>query len=139
MTTVRPERTGERHLDFSTWHRVRADRECFMTDIDALEYRRGREGVALIETKFGDTGADWSQATAQIDLADRAGLPLFLVNYHHPGTPADWEPGQPHTDEEWGAWQFRITPMNDIAKRTHHARYGTWITESEFQAFLRDL
>ena len=104
MGAVRPEHTNARPMEYSRWHRQRADRLNFMTDIDSLEYRRGRESVALLEVKKWGAKLSDSQRKAQVDLADRAKLPIFLVEYKAPEAPEDWD-----------AWEFKVSPLNGLA------------------------
>ena len=102
---VRPERFSKRLMHYSTWHRECAGTPTYVTDIDWLEYRHGREGVALIEVKMYPGTIDWPQRTALNDLASRADLPFFVVTYWFP-------PGQ---DEAYATYRFKVKPLNEKA------------------------
>ena len=122
------ERTGERRLDYSRWHRERLDGKIhFATDVDWLEYRRGRESVALIETKYGQPTINRSQRTVMADLANRAGLPFFVVAYRY------------ESESDFESWQFWIAPHNDIAERHPNTRFRIWISEAEYRRFVDSL
>lgn len=84
MNEVRPERTGWRDQRISQRHR-QWGYDCPALDIDflMLEYDMGR-AAAIVEYKHDDampvrTGHPSIQAI--IDLADRSGLPAFVVRY----------------------------------------------------------
>ena len=104
---VRKERFGVRHLHFSNWHRECADEKCFMTDMDCIEYRRGRECVALIEVKWHPGKLGPSQRKAFIDLAERSGLPLFFVTYCFPDGKCD----------VCESYRFKVKPLNEKAQQ----------------------
>jgi hypothetical protein len=81
---VREERTGWRDQRISARHRAWGY-DCPALDIDflLLEYDAGK-AVALVEYKHEDAPAvrrSHPSIQAIIDLADRAGLPAFVVRY----------------------------------------------------------
>lgn len=97
---VRDERTGFRDMALSRLHR-RWGYDCPATDIDFLEFHRGR-AVALIELKHetaDEVDIEHPTMRAIRDLGVRAGVPVYLVRY------AD--------DFSW--WD--VTPIDEIAKR----------------------
>ena len=126
MGASKPEHTNSRPLDYSRWHRQRASRYNFMTDIDSLEYRRDRESVALLEVKKWGYKPSDSQRKAQVDLASRAKLPIYLVEYRVPETPDDWD-----------SWRFRVTPMDSRACQA--MKQVTEMNEFEYNEFLSAL
>lgn len=125
-TGVRPERTGVRRIEFNNWHREQAPLGCFMLDLDCVEYRRGREAVALIEVKFGNGFASSSQRKCLVDLADRAGLPLYLVRYEMPSGPG-----------ETATYRFNVLPWNDKARGALAKRVA--MSTAEMVEWLRAL
>jgi len=81
---VREERTGWRDEQISRRHRAWGF-DCPALDIDflMLEYDRGK-AVALVEYKHEDAApirTGHPSVQALVDLADRAGLPAFVVRY----------------------------------------------------------
>ncbi len=84
------ERTGERSLEYSAWHRTDSlarfvDKseayDCAMIDVDAMEYdRETSTPLVLIETAYGlgQTRKNWTMTRK---LADKAGVPAMLVLY----------------------------------------------------------
>ena len=108
-------------------------------DIDflLLEYDN-RKTVALVEYRHynGEVRADSANMLALIDLADRAGVPAFCVQYKYDiddGTL--WKEAAPDTPAE-----FRIIPLNPIAEGV----YGNWdskgfMTEAAYQAWLHQI
>ena len=147
MMTVQLDRMGERRLDCSDWHRNLVPSELYTTDLDSVEYRRGRECVALIEAKFGDAQMKWSQASALKDLATRSQLPLFEVNYTYEkgsatpamprplgrsGTLVDWD--------KWETWRFKVQPQSPLAaQKMGKTPPNKWITSQQYIEFLESL
>ena len=121
------ERTGKRFLDYSGWHRTLPSK-LFATDIDWVEYRRGREAVALIETKLSDAPFPRSQRTVMTDLANRASLPFYLVRYHY-------------VDESaYDSWSFFVVPMNGHAlAEDGPITFNQWIPATDYIRFLEQL
>ena len=102
--------------------------EALTTDIDWVEYRRGREAVAILETKYGDATVKWSQGKVLQSVADeRPQLPLFQVNYKHGDDLKDWD-----------AWSFKVEPLNETAQNLDHLPTG-WVAEAEYIVFLMSL
>jgi hypothetical protein len=102
MTEVRRERTGWRDERISRRHREWGF-DCPALDIDflLLEYDRGR-AAAIVEYKHEGSPAlrlAHPSVRAVADLADRAGVPAFIVRY------AD--------DFSW----WYPTPLNEQARR----------------------
>ena len=125
---VKKERTGKRSLAYSNWHRLRMPPEALTTDVDWVEYRRKREAVAIVETKYGDATTEWSQRRVLQNVADeRPQLPLFQVNYKHGDDP-----------EDWNAWSFAVEPLNETAQNLDHIPTG-WVAEAEYIVFLMSL
>jgi|APGre2960657373_1045057.scaffolds.fasta_scaffold361985_1 hypothetical protein len=93
-------------------------------DIDFLlcEYDN-RKAVALIEYRHynGNLMTDSANMLALIDLADRAGLPAFCVQYKYETDDGTlWKEATVDTPAE-----FRIIPLNPIAEGV----YGNWDTK----------
>ena len=85
---VRAEVTEGRDLVISSWHRNHLDRRCYMTDLDAVEYRffqRGLEVRALVEYKAWHVRQDrfvlCSALEVKLWIARRCEVPLFHVWY----------------------------------------------------------
>jgi hypothetical protein len=75
------ERFGTRDLSYSAWHRTNPG--LGMVDVDHVEMCRScQEPLALIETAI-DVGQDifGKKAYVTINLARKAGLPVFVVLY----------------------------------------------------------
>lgn len=76
MTAI--ERTGRRDLGFSRWHRTHLGADCSASDVDLMGYcATCLAPLYVIES----TRADWHPAHVVMDLADRLGVPGFLVYY----------------------------------------------------------
>jgi hypothetical protein len=108
--TVRAERTGWRDLDFSRWHRNTLGYDAPMVDIDFLcaEYDRA-ETVAIIEYKNEHAPPiDLFSASmrAITRLADRAGVPFYVVRYSDVLA----------IDVLEGVLWLEVTPCNRIAR-----------------------
>lgn len=91
------ERTGERPLHYSRWHRTdslrhelavtlgaanahRAAYECSMIDLDSIEYcRRCRQWLALVETQR--SAGPPKPAPVTLDGARRLGIPAYSLSY----------------------------------------------------------
>ena len=74
------ERYGTRDLSYSAWHRKQGYDLPYI-DIDGVEYCRAcNEPLALIETAQ-DVGQKRKATTVTCRLAERAGLPAYLVFY----------------------------------------------------------
>lgn len=123
---VRKERFGVRHLHFSKWHRECADEKCFMTDMDCIQYRKGRECVALLEVKWHPGTLEWSQRTVLSDLAERSGLPLFFVTYCFPKG----------KDDVYESYRFKVQPLNEKAQEVTTACAMCSTAFSEFLSRL---
>lgn len=133
------ERTGKRELVYSAWHRQESIRRYIpivdaarlgMVDIDALEYEadNGNSPVALIETAL-DRGQMFKPAHATAKLAERAGIPAYVVLF----TPSDRANprsrfGEPDIE------RFRVAPALDQTSTTWEV-----MTPSEYAQFLVDL
>jgi len=78
----RREVTGKRPLEYSKFHREHLPRWCYMTDIDAVEWREGRGIVALIETADirSKCDRDW-QLRVLKELSRRSGIPAYFVRH----------------------------------------------------------
>lgn len=147
----RVERSGWRDQAYSDWHRQLQFRPeyraiaggYYMLDLDAVEYRHGKETVALLELKRGEeptiTG---SQLKVLVDLAKRAQVPLFQVNYRFtPGAaqtpPRDAGDGVEVTWDKWETWEFKVTALNDLAMQVCNGISPTpWIGEDRYIKFL---
>ena len=76
----RYERTGERNLSVSAWHRT-LSHGCTCIDIDFLEYcQKCREPLALIETAKGHHSIP-KPTTVIEHLAAKAGIHAYLLLY----------------------------------------------------------
>ena len=105
-------------------------------DIDFLlvEYDN-RKAVALVEYRHynGTVRTDSANILAVVDLADRAGLPFFCVQYRY-----DTDDGTIWKEAPLGTpARFRIIPMNPIAEGI----YGNWedkgfMLEARYVAWL---
>ena len=141
------ERTGERRLDYSDWHRERCPRELFTTDLDFVEYRHGREAVGLMEIKYGTRNMEWTQQHTLVDLADRSTpTPLFQVNYRYIQGSANDPPrtvGRQKTVvdwDNWETWEFKVTPKTSSARlAAKNTPVDQWINESAYIRFLTQL
>lgn len=116
---VREERTGWRDQRISQRHRSWGY-DCPALDLDFLmvEYDAGKAS-ALVEYKHESAApirGGHPSVRALIDLADRAGLPAFIVRY---------------TDDF--AWWY-VTPLNDPA-RALHPKEG-FLTEEQWVDLL---
>lgn len=118
MLGIRCGKLSERH---------RAWGECYMADIDhivtdmtAVEYDN-RKAVALIEYKYYSNSTDLNCANiaAIEDLANRASLPFFVVQY------------------DAGDWEFLVRPRNEQARVFVPKR--TWMSESDYVCLLHRL
>jgi len=80
---VKPERTGERDLTYSRWHRTLGD-PYYMIDLDSIEWRSGKGIVALIETARFEAMVYKKKFQLKVlkELAERIGAPAFLVLYN---------------------------------------------------------
>ncbi|MBM4019814.1 MAG: hypothetical protein FJ288_16085 [Planctomycetes bacterium] len=119
MTQVRQERTGWRDERVSRRHREWGY-DCPALDIDflLLEYDRGR-AAAVVEYKHEASPSvrlAHPSVRAIVDLADRAGLPAFVVRY------AD--------DFSW----WYPTPLNERAQRLCPG--GARLTEEQWVDLL---
>ena len=150
-----PERSGWRDQAYSDWHRqlqfrretldVGADKY-YMLDLDVIEYRHGKEAVAFIELKHGE-GATSSESQLQVllDLARRAAVPLFQVNYRYEmgaaaTPPRDAGNGNIVTWDKWDTWEFKIVARNDRARRKLNGHDETdWLPEYRYIRFLGQL
>lgn len=123
LRSVSVERSNWRDQEISERHRNYWGYNCPMVDIDFLvvEYNLGVP-VALIEYKHARAKTPNLNSTnyrALTWLADKAGLP-FAIAFYWPGI-----------------WAFRVTPVNEIARR--HWRPGENMTEREYVARLYTL
>jgi hypothetical protein len=76
----REERTGERELAFSGWHRSLSD-DCTVIDVDFAEYcNRCKRILAVIETAHGHHGTV-KPTTVLRSLARQAGVSAYLILY----------------------------------------------------------
>jgi hypothetical protein len=125
MRPVRPERTNWRDEALSARHRLYGF-DLPMTDIDFLvcEYSSGK-AKAIIEYKREDAPIDFKQANAEMhpksydalkDLADRASIPFFVIQYKIDFT-------------EW-----HIIPMNSFAEL--HLKSTVKVKEWEYIVLL---
>jgi len=73
------ERSGERDLTYSGWHRTLPAR-CSMMDLDGLEFcAKCKAPLALIETAYNI--GQFKPTTVTAKLAELAGLPAYLIMY----------------------------------------------------------
>ena len=107
-------------------------------DLDFFLEYDNRKAVALIEYRHynGQVRTDAANILAQIDLADRAGLPIFVVQYRYAND--DGTLWKEHTVDDQAF--FRIITLNAHAEQlwfTHNV--DTWLTEAEFAAWLHKI
>lgn len=82
------ERTGDRDLTFSKWHRTLSD-DCTVIDVDFAEYcNRCKRVLAVIEIAHGHHGTI-KPTTILKSLAKQAGVAAYLFLY-------DTDPDGPH-------------------------------------------
>lgn len=111
------EKTGERDLTYSCWHRAKSTSRFVddaqakglgMIDIDVplyVEYQDGtKEPIAIFETAR-DIGQDYKCATVTKRLAERAGLIAAIVLYKPSQTPNPANPSLPDIES------FRVLPL----------------------------
>ena len=148
------ERSGWRDQAYSDWHRQlqwRAEHKAYaghyyMVDIDAVEYRHGRETVAIMELKYGEGRKTTdSQRRVLLDLARRADVPLFQVNYRYTVGAAETPPrdagnGVEVTWDKWDTWEFKVTALNAHAQTfMKGGNPSRWVNESEYIVLLGKL
>ena len=80
---VKKEGTGIRRLEYSRWHRTISPK-CYLTDLDAVEYRYGRGIVALMEIKSQHSELSDFQIDVFNDLEKNTPYPLYIVWYESP-------------------------------------------------------
>ena len=80
---VKPEKTGERDLTYSRWHRTLPN-YCYMIDLDSIEWRPDRGIVALIETCRGESTVFRKKFQLKVirEIANKLKVPCYLVIYH---------------------------------------------------------
>ena len=146
---VRDERSSWRDLAFSKMHRGLPER-LYFTDVDCLEYRHGREGVALIETKRRTLrrGADPtpvllgehnSQRMVLADLGNRTDIPAFCVTYAYEDGDDEVYPQRRLPGLRpplYSTWRFFIQPLNDLAWMFNP---GGWVDREGYVKFLDSL
>jgi len=116
---VREERSGWRDQRISERHRSWGY-DCPALDIDflMLEYDAGK-AMALVEYKHEDAAPirrGHPSIRALVDLADRAGLPAFVVRY----------------TDDFIRWY--VTPLNEHARRLHAE--ASFMTEQQWLTLL---
>ena len=147
----RVERSGWRDQAYSDWHRQLQFRKehkaeaggYYMVDIDAVEYRHGRETVAIMELKYGDGRKTTdSQRRVLFDLARRADVPLFQVNYRYTVGAAQTPPRQAGngvevTWDNWESWEFKVTALNSRAEVfMKGGNPSRWVNEADYIRLL---
>jgi len=81
-STVRQERTFERDLRYSQWHRNKLPAKCCCTDLDWIEYRYGKGIVAFIEAKLNKDRVTNFQRDVFQELERLTGVPFYVVRYN---------------------------------------------------------
>lgn len=103
----------------------------YCTDIDGLEYRSDLKGAAIIEVKWNRVRRakmmPRPQYHALTDLAQRSGLPLYLVTFTSPLG----DDGEPSTD--YSKWEFHVRGLEG----TDHK--SKWMNAEEYKQFLKSL
>ena len=126
LSRVKKEARYGRDLRINVIHRTWG-RDVAATDIDFLEYSRGKS-IAIIDMKESDywrkkfKRGGWKSVNAYLDLAARAKLPFFIVEYDV----------QTHD-------HFKVVPMNVYARK--FIKEDTVMNEQEYVCFqykLRD-
>ena len=124
----RTEKTGERSLFFSQWHRKFLSNRCYATDVDLYEYRidGGRyEPKALIEVKRGHVRQAKYLASPNIialfTLARRADVRFMVILYE----PDEGRP--PEEVETFSFWVWEPESVDEIED----------YSEDRFEEFFR--
>ena len=80
---VKPEHTGKRDLTFHRWHRTLPP-DCYMVDLDCIEWRSEKGIVALIELARHTAIVYKKKFQCKIikELATKAQIPAYLVLYN---------------------------------------------------------
>lgn len=115
---VRSEERDSRSRWWSRWHRDALPNSCYMSDLDAAEWRPGRGIVAFIEVKLpGDQLSDWQEKKFLPDLA-RLGPPVYLivVPAEQPGvftvwrirSDAHWDDVGVFEEDDFKAWMSKL-------------------------------
>ena len=106
-------------------------------DIDFLmiEYDQS-VAKALIEYRHinGVVRVDAS-VKAIIDLADRAGLPFFIVQYYYDTDNGKlWKEATIDTPAH-----FRVTTMNKLAEQAYFSWGDDWLSEQQYREWLHEI
>lgn len=82
---TKQERTFNRDLTYSLWHRHKCPQWCYATDLDWLEVRSNADGslriAAIIETKHMGEGITQFQIKVFTTLSRLTGIPFYLVRF----------------------------------------------------------
>jgi len=131
------ERHGKRDGVLSAKHR-RWGLNVPAVDIDFLLEYDNRKACAIIEYRHynGSIRTDSANLLAQIDLANRASLPMFVVQYRYAND--DGTLWKEHTVDDPAF--FRIIPCNDHAEKLWLTQdVDSFMTEREYVSWLYQL
>jgi len=79
---TKPERTFNRDLRYSQWHRNKLSSDCYCSDLDWIEWRSGKGIVAFIEAKLNRDRVTDFQRKIFLELEERSGIPFYVVRYN---------------------------------------------------------
>lgn len=129
---VREETTAGRDLVISNWHRKCLDRRCYMTDLDAVEYRffqRGLDVRALLEYKAYHVRQERFVLTSALEvklwIARRCEVPLLHV----------WYDAAP----DGAISRFRIWNVSETGLITNYWDRSRELSEAEFRRLMETL
>ena len=131
------ERHGKRDGILSAKHR-RWGYNVPAVDIDFLLEYDNRKAVALIEYRHvnGTVSRSSANIQAQIDLADRARIPFFVVQYRYAND--DGTLWKEHTVDDEAF--FHIITINAYAEQLWFTQdVDTWLTEDEYVKWLHEI
>jgi len=88
MSSVKPEFTGKRELNYNKWHRT-IGHDYFMIDLDSVEWRKDRGVVAIIERGLFtgkatiDNIIEFKRFEIKVvsEIAEKLKVPAYLVFY----------------------------------------------------------
>ena len=121
--------------NFNSRHR-KYGRELYSMDIDMIEFNKYCEPEILSETKHGcQTSIDLNsyQCKSQRNVADKLGIPYFIVLYYYPGL----NEANGKVDEFGTTHKYIMVPGNQIALGyTFGSVKPTLFSEHSFVQFL---
>jgi len=125
----RTDKTGERDLVFSQWHRRYLSNRCYATDIDFFEYRIENGKIvpkAFLEVKQAHVRQKKylcsSNTRAILHIAQALGIPFFIILYEQ-------------IDPKTGACMFWVWQVRDEAELS---RYSDLRFDEFFRAYTNE-